>query len=304
MIPAASEPVEVHADWLELEAIRTRTGQVSLETFVRGIRRAGSTDALEPDGEDRGSEVSQGVAQDAFSEAERRLVACGVVGSYPFDIEQGLIKLRIGWEESPYILLLLLSKAKPTAGHNGTAVLFERLCTHAAHQYFGGDANNAFALRFGTPRKAPLAKFYQAVDDLCIKLSEGGGCREPSKGRHLGDNGLDVVAWRPFSDARGGKLIAFGQCATGGDDGWKKKLTELQGGSFARKWFRDIPSVDPIRLFFLPHRVPENDWRNTSIDGGIIFDRCRIVACLTNLDPVLLDSCKKNTKRLVKEIVK
>ena len=298
-LPVASDPTEVLADWLELQALRSATRQASLESLVQVIRRAGSTDAVEGTMGDRGSVESQGVAQDAFSEIGNRELACGTNG-YPFEVEQGLIRLKGDAETSAYVFLLLISANDPTTGHTGTASLFEHLCRHAAHRYLGGDENNARALRIGAPRKAPLAKFNQAVEDLCSHVKEGNGCLSPEKGHHTGDNGLDIVAWRDFPDLKAGKLIAFGQCASGAD--WEGKLAELDASAFMKKWFRAPLVVEPVRLFFLPRRVPRHDWEHAGIDGGVLFDRCRIVACTPNLDDVLAGTRAKTSRALLRKL--
>ncbi len=299
-LPAATDPTERLADWIELQALKSSEKQLSLESVVRVIRRGGTTDAVEAARGDAGSEISQRVAEDAFVEIENRARACGPNKGYPFRIRPGLVRLSKAWKASPYIVMLLLSGTKPTTGHAGTAVLFERICRHAAFGYIGGAANNVSAIRFGSPRKAPIAKLSQAVDDLCTNLAEGGGCKQPHKAAHLGDEGLDIVAWRPFPDLKEGKLVAFGQCATGETD-WEQKLSELDGEKFVQKWFKQMLVVKPVRLFFLPRRVPKEDWENSGIDGGILFDRCRIVSCLAKLDKALIKDCKMAVKKLLKD---
>lgn len=299
-IPAASDATESLADWLELQALRSAARQASLELLVRVIRRAGSTDAIAGPRGDKGSEESQRVGQDAFSEIGNRELACGGAG-YPFEIEQGLIRLKKGGEDSTYVLLLLMSINAPTSGHAGTAALFEHLCRHAAHRYLGGDENHASAIRIGAPRKAPVAKFNQAIEAICLHVAEGVGCRSPEKANHNGDDGLDIVAWRNFPDLRAGKLIAFGQCASGAVD-WEDKLAEMDGRAFMKKWFRVPLVVDPVHLFFLPRRIGREEWEHAGIDGGILFDRCRIVACLSKLDADVTAHCKKTVGALLKKL--
>jgi hypothetical protein len=297
-VPVASDPAEEVADWIELQAVRSPGKQASMESVVRVIRRGGSTDAIENARGDAGSELSQRVAEEAFIEIENRIRACGHHEAYPFEVEPGLIRLKKGWKSSPYVTLLLLSATAPTAGHNGTAVLFERICRYAALEYCGGAANGTDAIRFGSPRRAPHAKFHQAVDNLCGKLSEGGGCRQPHLANHTGDDGLDIVAWRPFPDLKEGKLVAFGQCAAGAV-GWEAKLSELDGEKFTQKWFRQMLVTKPIRLFFLPRRISRERWENAGIDGGILFDRCRIASCLRDLDADLVKDCKAAVAKLI-----
>lgn len=300
--PVASDAVEDQADWLEMTALRSEERRVSLEDLVRIIRREGSVDGLEAaEGSyaDQGSELSQCVAEEAFSELSVRAKACG--DEYPFEVEHGLLRLREDSLNAPYLLLLLLSFKNPTAGHGGSAVLFERLCEHAAKQYFGGDANGACAFRFGAPRKPPMAKLSQAIDYLCGQLNEGCGIRDPEYANHVGDEGLDIVAWKHFPDRRPGKLVAFGQCA-GGSVNWTDKLNELDGQKFAAKLFRDRMVVSPIRFFFVPRRVPREVWDNICIDAGIVFDRCRITSCLKGVDAVLRKDCAAMLRLLTREL--
>lgn len=80
------------------------------------------------------------------------------------------------------------------------------------------------------------------------------------------------------------------------------KLNELDGAKFARKWFQRSLVVEPMRFFFLPRNVAEEDWENIGIDGGVVFDRCRIVSCLRDLDRDLLLRCKRTTKALLKDL--
>jgi hypothetical protein len=301
-VPAASDPVESRADWLEFAALCSKERRVSLEDLVRIIRREGSVDGLDDVDDaraDRGSARSQQVVEEAFAELAVRVKACD--GEYPFELEQGLLRLRDDAVAAPYLLLLLLSFKEPTSGHAGTAAMFERLCAHAAKQYFGGEANGASAFRFGSPRRVPLAKLSDAIDHLCKELSEGGGVRDPEYAKHTGDEGLDIVAWKHFPDRRGGKLIAFGQCA-GGRVNWTDKLNELDGQKFASKLFRDPMIVAPIRFFFIPRRVPSDNWDKVSIDAGVVFDRCRIVSCLKGLDPTLRRDCAAMLKALTQQI--
>jgi len=301
-IPTASDGVRTHADWLEAEALASTDGSISFEALVSVFRRGGGVDAVADDNGnpfDRGSETSQRVAEDAFAEMENRAYACN--GRYPFRISQGLISVNAHPERSIYTLLLLLSAVAPTTGHNGTASLFERICTDVAEAYFGGFDEGVRAFRFGSPRKKPLVTLQQAINHLCTELGEGGGVRDEANARHKGDAGLDVVAWKHFPDKKPGKLIAFGQCA-GGSTAWDLKLSELDGAKFAKKWLRDAFVVDPLRMFFLPRWVDQEDWTDTGVDGGIVFDRGRIASFLSGRDVSLLGDCKRTTTSLLKRL--
>jgi hypothetical protein len=121
------------------------------------------------------------------------------------------------------------------------------------------------------------------------------------KATHSGDEGLDIVAWRNFPDTKEGKLIVFGQCA-GGASGWEDKLAEMDARAFMKKWLVSMLVVDPVRLFFVPRRIPRDDWEHTGIDAGILFDRCRIVACLNEANTSLFEKCAVATKALLKKV--
>lgn len=296
--PVASDDVLEHADWLEGVALKSSAGTASLEDLVSVLRQNGSVDGLGDDQEisdDRGSVTSQGIANDAFAELQKRAVACG--DNYPFDLAQGLLTIRKNAEDSVYVLLSLLSSDAPTSGHKGTATLFEHICTDAACAYFGGTDTGVNKLRFGAPRKSPLVKFHSAVDDLCVQIGEGGGCSDTTLIHH-GDGGLDVVAWKDFPDKKVGKLIAFGQCA--GGNAWRIKADELDGTKFIRKWIRNPFTVEPIRMFFVPRWIGVDFWRETGIDGGIVFDRGRI----TSLVPSSVDAIGGNWVSTAKNLLR
>ena len=125
-LPVASDPTERLADWMEIEALRSRDRSSSVASLVKLIRRTGSTDALTSAHGDSGSEVSQSIAQDAFAEIDNRQKACGEE-NYPFEVEKGLLRVRPKPEGYPYVLLLLMSVNNPTSGHDGTSALFEHI---------------------------------------------------------------------------------------------------------------------------------------------------------------------------------
>ena len=112
-----------------------------------------------------------------------------------------------------YLLLATRLNMKDDRRHAGCdgAHLFEELAAESARCYLG---DRSESLVFGTA--AGTAGFSGKVDDLCARLGEGGGFRNPDDVAPTERDGkLDVVAWKSFSDRRPGKLIAFGQCKTG-----------------------------------------------------------------------------------------
>lgn len=305
--PCLSDAREQQADWLELCALRDSDRNASLSDLVRELEVSGSYDAMSssgdtPEEEDvvvrdqvreepartEGKNQYEAAADAALLEISERLAACGGNGSYPFEVGENYLALRDGTEQSTYVFLLLLSTyghdAGPAPGEG--AKLFEEVCAQAAETYLGGQQCLACSRVFGFPRRLRPRQFGPALDDLCRAMGEGQGHRERPPSKDQKDAKLDVVAWRGFPDRRPGKLIAFGQCATG--ENWPDKLTELQPVDWCRVWMQDTPAALPIRLFFVPHRIEERAWFQTCVHGGVLFERCRIAHLVLSPPPELV----------------
>jgi hypothetical protein len=106
-----------------------------------------------------------------------------------------------------------------------------------------------------------------------------------------------VVVWRSFPDRRAGQVIGFGQCATGRR--WVEKLHELQPRAFAGLWLRDPLAVEPFRLFFVPFRMDRARWEEAAFGGGVLFDRCRIVAHCGELDVDVRERCHAWSRHVI-----
>ena len=118
-----------------------------------------------------------------------------------------------------------------------------------------------------------------------MRIGEGSGSSGHPEAPKQKDAGLDVVVWRDFPDKRDGKLIAFGQCATG--ENWTGKLGDLRPRDWCKLWMNESPLVDPLATLFVPRRVDRDFWRRANGYGGILFDRCRVVALTTQLDKIV-----------------
>jgi hypothetical protein len=276
-------PVEDLADWLEIRAFRDRDGNGSYIDLLNALRMSGTVDALSEDDDEAEPEARtwedpyEGAAESALSEIADRFKACGAEdGSYPFETGANFVALTSNTHSSVYVFLLLLSCYGQHPSVRGAAgeKLFEEVCAKAAEAYLGGRHANVKSLVFGFPRRVLPRGFRDAVTALCGALQEGRGPKARPNLRDQKDAKLDVVAWRGFDDGRAGKLIAFGQCATGSN--WTEKLTELQADKWCFLWMEEMPAVNPIRVFFVPHRVSEREWISANAYGGILFDRCRI----------------------------
>ena len=125
------------------------------------------------------------------------------------------------------------------------AVHFQDIASEAAADVIGG-----VSVSFGWPRKEGTA-FRPALQDLNQQLGLGTVHeRVPlwSSGREK-DSGIDVVAWREFNDRRPGKLVLFGQVASGND--WTDKSVERDTPRFL-SWFSEHPTRHYIPSIFIP----------------------------------------------------
>ncbi len=295
--PPASDPPESHADWLELKALREGDSNSSFQDLVQELRRTGSTDGLDiaetnSGTADSGSELSHVVAEEMLGEISDRLAACArLEGVYSFEVHEQDIQARPGHEESIYTFLLLLSHFGKDKGPKdvNAITLFNEISAHAGREYFGGRTQGVRSYIFDFPRVNGPKNFPDAIDDLCKQMAEGAGYKEHPIGKDQKDAKLDIAIWRPFEDGRVGKLMAFGQCATG--TRWAEKLRELQPREFVN-WMIDTPPVLPIRLFFTPFRAELKKWDKTSDAGGILFDRCRIAGLTGGIDAKLRRACE------------
>ena len=304
--PSASDGVETHADWIELAALTAADRNYSISDLVAELTRAGTAEAVaDIADEDPRSEISavaaehiEGLASEALIENEWRSSLCG--RGYPFAPQGRYVQASRNASSTLYVFLLLLSQFGPGAGSKELVAprIFERIAGLTAQRYLSGGHRSGTARHYllGAPREFTPKQFPAAVD----QLGEGQGCRtDRPKLKDVKDGKVDIVAWLPFQDRRGGQVVAFGQCATGKN--WRDKLTELQPRDFCHKWLKDRPAVDPVKMFFVPHRVPQDDWLDVSISAGVVFDRLRIVAAVGALERDLWLACAAWNQHVLKE---
>ena len=275
--PSPSDKAHELADYVELVA--WRDGSISAVALSRFLGRREVPD-YSVGGVPEEDEVDT-VAEDAFVEIGRRHEACA--GGYPFVLDDnGTIVRRqehIDAEENArhtiykYLLLatrLNMKNDRQHDGYDGTQLL-EKLAAESARNYLGSRSES---MVFGTAANA--SSFRDRVNELCRRIGEGGGFRDrENTASRQQDGKLDVVAWTPFSDRLPGQLIMFGQCKTGTH--YKDQLAQLQPDAFCKKWLLENPAVTPTRAFFLSEALPRSDWRDSAVDAGVLFDRCRIV---------------------------
>ena len=213
----------------------------------------------------------------AFKEIERRQVACSEE-NYPFNISPTGRSIKISSTLTSahilycYLLLATRLNMKTDRNHgdiDGT-LLFEHVSAAIAASFWGSRSDS---MVFGT---ASEGSFEAKIEELCQRLGEGECFINRNTGAVTQNDGkLDVVVWKGFSDCRQGKLIGFGQCKTGRN--WRDQLTQLQPDIFCSSWMRDTPPVKPVRLFFVAESVGNEQWYTQISNGGLIFDRCRIL---------------------------
>ena len=264
-----------------------------MQDLVAALRREGSMDVL-TEGEllDSRGERSEALATDAFSEIEDRGIDAGP--GYPFYIGDQHIQLRDSpeGEVSTYIFQLLLSYFGVEAG-KGSYIRperdFEDISIHAAKGYFGRNAEDGSYL-FGFPRRTDEKSFASAVNALSSRLGEGGGAKGVAPVGNQKDAHLDLVVWHGFVDRKPGQVIAFGQCSAG--DHWRRKINDLPDGArWCQAWMRQPPAVAPLRMFFVPHRLSEEEWETSAILGGVLFERCRIAFHAPRVPDLISSRC-------------
>jgi phage tail protein X len=254
------------ADWLELKALSSRDGNASKADLAALITRAGGYDPAK----DRDTVESLCLA--VFGELETRPSAAAE--SYPFTVKPPVIRVKANalTKFSAYVFCLSLSAWRwinPTERPDDARQLFEDLSCFAAKNFLGGGA-----LRLASPRAPEISGFQEAIERMCQEVGEGGGYRKAQPPGAKKDDTVDVVAWRHFPDSRYGKLVLFGQCASGGK--WAAKRSELQPHAFIGQWIQRPFTVDCVRAFFIPHRLRTDAWEETARKAGIPFDRCRL----------------------------
>jgi hypothetical protein len=300
-LPNIGDPPEVQADWLEWSALREGTSFVSWSTYQSNLLQAGSQDALDI-GEDQ---EQDDLLEDFINEVDRELTsrqaACGGdAGPYPYEMTHEGVAYTGNEKGLTYRFLLLLSLFGKDAGPAGSHPerLFEDLSSLALHEYLGGTSAGLNRALFGFPRRILPEHFPTAVDDLCKRLGQGKGAHGHKPEVDQKDAKLDLVAWRAFPDGRIGKLIGFGQCATG--DNWTEKVSELRPSKWCRLWMKDSSAIDPFSSLFIPHRPNEEKWLVAANYAGVLFDRCRIAW----LVPSLPDDLAKDVRKWVEHVEK
>lgn len=282
-----------HADWVEANTFFRDDRSVSPKDLERSIVQALSVS----------DETGEDYANDAFKELESRSSSCGISGtgsSYPFKLETDLSLIcapgtirGLSDAQLAYVFLLLVSRmdmdsSARVLGGIDPAKVFESICANALRIFMGDSPPLTDSMVFGTSR-TEVRTFRAAIDQLCQNLSEGGGWKAGARAPRGGDGKLDIVVWKRFQDGRVGSLVGFAQCKTGIH--WRKGLANLQPESFCRKFMATLPHLTPFRSYMVPHRITAARWNDDTADGGLLFDRCRLVEYSKKLPLALRRQC-------------
>ena len=294
------------ADWIEVECLVAPDGVAAsrLQRLWTGLEESGHETERDADtGEFLETEIlEEEVANWELEVAEEMGWRERVLGPlYPFRLETDRANWRLARassheEESVragrsfYLFCLLISALRDSRIQDGpdrdltkqAERAFERLATAAAAGTLGGEA-----MAFGWPREEGTS-FREALEEIENKVGWKPRPDNPlwSTGKEK-DAGVDVVAWRDFSDGRPGRLLLLGQAASG--RGWEKKGAEP---SVFLNWFTEFRPKNYLPALFVPFPQHHNcggredhsfedvaraeAWKLEQ-SVGLVLDRVRIV---------------------------
>ena len=84
--------------------------------------------------------------------------------------------------------------------------------------------------------------------------------------------------------------MGFAQCKTGSH--WREDLTKHLPRSFSTRFFSQPLINDPIKIYMVPCRISEQRWHEDTSEGGLLFDRCRIIEFASHFDPTVVADCR------------
>ena len=190
-------------------------------------------------------------------------------------------------------MLLLSSSHAPYrithAGFSAGAALFEKITCLAAPALLGPGAK---AIRFGWPSEVGRPHdFPSAIGWLAalMGIKPGRAYRPPRRQ----DGGVDVIAWRPFGDAKPGFPMVLVQCTLERDFIHKSRDVDL------RTWAGWLAfDTDPTAVLAIPHSVPKDeDWREMAANV-VVLDRIRLALLLQQAGEVGEENIEWNTDQL------
>lgn len=258
-LPDAETPQTV-ADWIELELA---SGEASLsKTKVGSIVES-----------ETGSEPREAFLTDVWRQLEERQAR---YTKKFFRCEGDLAIRSLAAEvtaQPEYIACLLFSLYGVDDEYRLDPKIFERLSAEAIKNYIQGKV-----FVFGWPVLPNIET------DIGLRVKAVASAAKErfveSPAARYKDRGVDVIAWKPFlehdaDEHRSSQVVILAQCAAGGN--WRKKTTELPYQSWIQyiHWARD-----PQTAIVVPRVISADLWHDISREGGVVFDRIRIVNLL------------------------
>jgi hypothetical protein len=243
------------ADWIELE--------LAMNVAIDTMSKATVASVIE---QQTGKAADEGLITDIWRLLERR---AELYRTSPFSVEGNLV-IRSG--EVPvtatYLACLFFSLYGVRTKRSDPKIL-ERIAAICIAEYLGGQS-----YVFGWPPMDDVpTQIPQRIEDLATKMREK--LAEYPSGKYK-DRGVDVVSWKSFQaegsgEHRSGQVAILSQCAAGQD--WAKKKGDVPLDA----WKQYIHWANaPIRGFVVPGVIQDENWHDTSVDCGLVFDRARI----------------------------
>ena len=291
----------------QAEFLALRDGTAVLDAGVYDERVAGAMDDFETNdvvveaiwhGEDLKYDSAVGKIHE---EIERRQSLLGA--KYPFSLNGGTLSHQPRENGIYEFFLAICNSPTLTSGqHVGLPRAFERLSARLVASHFGADTQ---FIHTGAPRDEEVGKpFVEAMQTVAERTGEWtwgpdeGLPNEPTNG----DSGCDFVVWPAPPDGRKiGQLYILGQCACGND--WTTKFNDLTIKKLS-KWFNPLSLVEPVRCFATPFHVVDAMLKEASREGGIVFDRARLVSISHRISGEAVDETLLENMARLTELVK
>ena len=278
---ASSADMDLAADFLELKALLSESGQCLTQDIVNALELAAEEDSPDVDDEIRNrEEVASGAV--ARLSSRKRVLA----GSYPFDIDADGSVIRFTGKDhlghTAYLVSLVLSNLRtisplldepdlhPTQGEvYRLRRHFQYLATAAIAAEVGGPAWS-----FGFPRPDGSG-FLMKLSEIWTSLGDGKVEADPSAPSRPKDDQIDVLAWREQRDGLPGFLLIAAQVATGRD--WKSKpIRDHVTSVFPKRWFNPAPVTSMVTYHVIPFARPDEDFRDDVLVLGNVLHRVRV----------------------------
>jgi len=307
------------ADWVEMRAVAdsrraSSRGELLKSQYVlsEAEDEHGTTDLDTGDDGDGDDTIETEIANPQLeawlnSVADELAFRAEALGdSYPFELEfhgeQWTLRY-VGTDEVDnfaqfcYVLCLLVTAVRfgliqspPGVDGQSYAKDIDK-CLQIVAYFAAAELVRGEAYWFGWPRPDNSTKVRDAVNQLFTKMGvRGEPAEEPqwTHGREK-DGGVDIVAWRNFGDGFPGRLILFGQVASGRSD-WKDKSVMTYVDSYFKEWLRPYEQRNYVPAHFIawPQYIEEKV-RKGKVDDylthrlhlhektlGLIIDRLRL----------------------------